>query len=84
LGNKSGYKVRGHDTSGKIKVELKTGPAASEVLEVVSFNSTATPDVLITLAQPIEVAAGNKVLLIVTNKDNANQDLYGFINGLEV
>ena len=70
--------------SGKLKVEVKVGPAASEVTKATFFNSTADPNVGVTFASPIEVPAGEKILVVVTNKDQANQDLYAFINGNEV
>jgi len=70
--------------SGKARVELKTGPAASEVTKAVGFVSTASGEVQWQFPQAIEVAAGNKVLVIVTNRDNANADLYAWINGVEV
>jgi len=70
--------------SGKCKVELKTGPTGSETTKAVGFISTASGQVEWKFAQPIEVIAGDKVLVVMTNKDNANTDLYAFINGNEV
>lgn len=70
--------------SGKIKVELKTGTAGSEASRAVGFNSTSEPNIDITLPSPIEVIAGDKILVVVTNRDNQAQDLYAFINGNEV
>ena len=70
--------------SGKAKVELKTGPAASELTKSVGFVSTASGEVQWQFPQAIEVVAGHKVLVIVTNRDNANADLYAWINGVEV
>jgi hypothetical protein len=70
--------------SGKAKVELLTGTASSEVNKYTSFISTSSGEVRITFAQPIEVAGDDKVLLIITNTDKANADLYGLINGVEV
>jgi hypothetical protein len=70
--------------SGKAKVEVKVGPAASELTVYTGFISTASGQVEVKFAQPIEVVAGDKVLVTVTNKDNANTDLYAFINGNEV
>jgi hypothetical protein len=70
--------------SGKGKAELKAGTPSSETTRAVAFCSTASGSVEITFPQPIEVVAGDKVLLILTNKDNANADVYGFINGNEI
>lgn len=70
--------------SGKCKVELKVGPAASEVTQAVGFNSTSNPAVEFTFPAPIEVVAGDKILVVVTNKDQANQDLYAYVNGNEL
>lgn len=66
--------------SGKFKAELSVNGAIVDT----QFNSTATPNVERTIAQPIEVPAGQIVKVIITNRDNANQDLYAFINGNEV
>lgn len=70
--------------AGKSKVEVLVGPSGSEVSQAVAFISTANGNVDIKFAQPIEVAAGDKILVTMTNKDNANTDLYAFINGNEV
>jgi len=70
--------------SGKLKIEVKTGTPASETTKAVAFTSTAYPIGDILLPSPIEVAAADNILVIVTNKDTANQDLYAFINGNEV
>ena len=70
--------------SGKFKFELKTGPGASELTRAVGFGSVSTGTVEIVFPQPIEVDAGDKVLLLITNRDKANADVYGFINGNEV
>ena len=70
--------------SGKGKMELKAGTPSSETTRAVAFCSTAQGTVQLTFPQPIEVVAGDKVLLILTNRDNANADIYGFINGNEI
>lgn len=73
--------------SGKIKVELKietgvgTGVYANKG---VWFNSTANPNVDTVFARALDVAAGVKVRISITNKDNQAQDVYSFINGYEV
>jgi len=70
--------------SGKCKVEVKTGTPSSETTKAVFFLSSSDTTHEITFAQPIEVAAGDNTLVIMTNRDNANADLYAFINGNEV
>jgi hypothetical protein len=70
--------------SGKFKVELLTGVSGSETAKAVAFGSTSSGQVQITFPQPIEVLTGQKVLLKVTNRDKANADVYGFINGNEI
>jgi hypothetical protein len=70
--------------SGKIKVEIKAGTPSSETTRAVGFSSTANPNIDITFPTPLEVVAGDKVLVIITNKDTANQDLYANISGEEV
>lgn len=70
--------------SGKAKGSLQIGPAASEVEEDVSFVSTSDGNAQVTFPAPIEVAAGEKVLVVMTNRDKANADLYAWINGNEV
>lgn len=70
--------------SGKGKAELKAGTPSSETTRAVWFVSSASGFGEITFPQPIEVVAGDKVLLILTNNDKANADVYGFINGNEI
>jgi len=73
--------------SGKLKIEVQiesgvgTGTFATKF---VGFNSTATPNIDITVYSPIQVAAGVRVRIITTNKDNQAQDLYSTIEGTEV
>ena len=70
--------------SGKCKVEVKVGPTGSEVTQAVYFLGTADGGDQVQFSSPIEVSAGDKVLVLMTNRDTANQDLYAFINGEEV
>lgn len=70
--------------SGKIKVEVKIGTPSSETLRDVAFTSTSNPNVDRSYKTPYEVAAGDNVLVILTNKDTANQDLYATIHGVLV
>lgn len=70
--------------SGKFKAELKTGVAASEVTKAVWFGSTAKGNEPLIFPAAIEVAATEKILLLITNEDKANADVYGFVNGNEV
>jgi hypothetical protein len=77
-------KQLGASGSGKCKVEVKTGTPSSETTKLVFFLSSSDNNQEITFAQPIEVAAGDNTLVVMTNRDNANADLYAFINGNEV
>lgn len=71
--------------SGKIKIEVQVeGPAATFTTKFVSFNSTAKPDIDIWINENIAIAAGLKVRVIRTNKDNQSQDLYSTICGHEI
>jgi hypothetical protein len=72
--------------SGKVKAELQIETGVGTGLytsRAVWFNSTAFPVISETFAQPLEIAAGVKVRLARTNKDNQAQDVYSFINGSE-
>jgi hypothetical protein len=71
-------------SSAKAKFEVKAGTASAETTRAVGFISTAKGSEEITFPQPIEVVAGDKVLVIVTNLDKANADVYAFINGNEI
>ena len=70
--------------SGKFKAEVQTGAAASEVTRHTMFGSTSSGDKWVEFPQPLEVAAGDKVLVKVTNNDKANADVYAAINGFEI
>lgn len=73
--------------SGKCKLQVAIETAvASGVFNnrFVMFNSTSTPNMSLTLREPITVAAGVRVRLIRTNLDNQAQDLYSTITGHEV
>lgn len=71
-------------SSAKAKFEVKAGTPSSETTRAVGFISTAKGSEEITFPQPIEVDAGDNVLVIVTNLDKANADVYAFINGNEI
>ena len=70
--------------SGKMKVEVKTGPTGTTVSQAVAFSSTANPNIDIIFDQPIEVAATNLVEVIRTNRDKQAKDVYSYVNGQEV
>jgi len=70
--------------AGKARFELKCGTIDSEETKAVAFISTADGSFEYTFPQPIEVVAGDKVLLVAINKDKGNSDTYGFVNGVEV
>lgn len=65
--------------SGKLKVEVKSGVAASETTKGVYFNSTADPNIKV--PWPVEVVDTHNILLVITNKDGQPQDVYTTIIG---
>lgn len=73
--------------SGKMKIEvqIETGVASGVfATRWVQFNSTAETNMSIHIENPISVAAGVRVRIIRTNKDNQPQDLYSTISGYEL
>jgi hypothetical protein len=69
----------------KIEVQVETGVATGVyTTKFVQFNSTANPNMSIHLESPISVAAGVRVQIIRTNKDQQAQDLYSTLLGQEV
>lgn len=69
----------------KIEVQIETGVATNTfVTKFVQFNSTSSPNMQIELKSPISVAAGVRVRVIRTNRDNQAQDLYSTICGQEI
>ena len=73
--------------SGKIKVEIQveTGVGSNTfVTKAVQFNSTSAPNTSIKFGPPISVAAGVRVRVIRTNRDNQAQDVYSTLMGQEV
>jgi hypothetical protein len=72
-------------SKAKIEIQVETGVGAGTyTTKAVLFNSTATPNMSIVFESPISVAAGVKVRVIRTNKDNQAQDLYSTILGQEI
>jgi hypothetical protein len=70
--------------SGKAKVEVLSGVSGSETVKAVFFISTSNGFGTAEFPNRIEVAAGDKVLVKMTNRDNQSQDVYAYINGVEV
>lgn len=73
--------------SGKMKIEvqIESGVGTNTfATRFVKFNSTSEPNISITLKEPIAVAAGVRVRVIRTNRDNQPQDVYSTISGHEV
>lgn len=74
-------------SSGRIKIEVQvesgvaTGTFATKFVQ---FNSTANPNCSIKIGPAISVAAGVRVRIIRTNKDNQTMDVYSTIMGQEV
>jgi len=76
-------KAVGFSASGKAKLVLMCGPVGYEVAKAVAFISTAEGSYELTFPQPIEVVQNDNVLMVITNRDKQNQDLYAWINGAE-
>jgi len=74
-------KAIGASASGKISVVVKTG-TAGVTTQTILFNSSATPNCKEQYPAPIEVIAGDKVQIIITNRDNSSSDLNAWINGV--
>lgn len=73
--------------SGKLKAEIQveTGVATGVfTTRFVAFNSTSTPNMEVPIHENISVAAGVRVRVIRTNKDNQAQDVYSTISGHEI
>jgi hypothetical protein len=69
----------------KIQVSVETGVASGVfTTRFVQFSSTAQTNMSIHLDNPISVAAGVRVRVIRTNRDNQAQDLYSTICGYEL
>jgi hypothetical protein len=72
--------------SGAMKAEVQVGPLLGLVTKAVGFNSSANLMNTIVFDPPIELTeagAGQRVRVIVTNRDNQAQDLYTTIMGVE-
>ncbi len=63
--------------SGKIKAVLQNNGATI----MVGFNSTANPNIDMTIVAPPSIAAGNTVTVIITNLDLLAFDVYATIEG---
>lgn len=73
--------------SGKMKIEVQIESGVATAVfttRFVQFNSTANTNSSLNIKAPITVAAGVRVRVIRTNRDNAAQDLYSTIAGQEV
>jgi hypothetical protein len=73
--------------SGKMKIEVRveTGVATGIFnTRWVMFNSTATPNMSLHIDNQVSVAAGVRVRVIRTNRDNQSQDVYTTISGSEI
>jgi hypothetical protein len=71
-------------SSGKAKVIVKAGTPTSETIRAVFFISTANGFGFAEFPNRIEVIAGDNVLVEMANLDKGAQDLYAYINGVEV
>jgi hypothetical protein len=73
--------------SGKIKVVVQYETAAASGTfntKFVGFNSTANPNVDITIVSPFTQVTGAKIRVIITNLDKSAEDVYSTIEGTEV
>jgi len=73
--------------SGLMKIEVRISPDGSTYTSKwVGFNSTATPNIEISLDQMLflESGTGSTIEVICTNLDKKSMDLYSTISGLEV
>lgn len=69
----------------KMEVQVETGVATGVfTTRFVQFNSTGTPNMHVELLNPIQVAAGVRVRVIMKNSDLVAQDMYSTISGFEV
>jgi hypothetical protein len=63
--------------SGKIKAVLQNNGSTI----MVGFNSTANPNIDMTIVAPPTIAAGNTASVIITNLDLVAFDVYATIEG---
>ena len=73
--------------SGKLKIEIQIETAAASGVfntKFVAFNSTANPNIDLSMNNHLDAVAGAKVRIIRTNKDLLSQDVYSTISGSEV
>lgn len=69
----------------KMEVEIETGVATGVFNTIYAqFNSTSTPNMSVIMSNPITVAAGVRVRVIMTNKDLLAEDMYSTISGKEI
>jgi hypothetical protein len=68
----------------KMQVQIETGVATGVFnAKFTQFNSTATPSMSVKLSDPIQVAAGVRVRIVMTNLDVNAMDLYSTVSGTE-
>jgi hypothetical protein len=73
--------------SGKLKIEVQkeTGIGTGLYESIfVGFNSTAAPNICVSVNENIAIAAGVKVQVIRSNLDKQSQDVYSTISGHEI
>jgi hypothetical protein len=72
---------------GKIKVQVQYETAAASGVfntKFVGFNSTANPNIDITVSAPFTQVTGAKIRVIITNLDKQPLDVYSTIEGTEI
>lgn len=72
--------------SGKIKVEVKVETGVGTGLyqsRRTGFTSTANTNIEMNFGRVMKVAAGIRVIITITNRDNAPMDVYSTLEGVE-
>ena len=69
--------------SGKMKIEVQADTGSGYQTIAVGFNSTANPNIEVNFG-PVQLASGDDIRIIRTNKDNQAQDVYSTIIGVNL
>jgi hypothetical protein len=69
--------------SGKMKIEVKSGPTGSTTTKMVAFNSTANPLIQINLKPALMLGASDILEIVKKNEDKQAQDLYSTVLGVK-
>jgi hypothetical protein len=69
--------------SGKMKIEVQADTGSGYETIAVGFNSTSNPNILVEFG-PVQLASGDDIRIIRTNRDKQAQDVYSTIIGVEL